>query len=338
MKAAVIRGTQNIEIEDIPTPVPRPNQVLVRIKFSALCGSDVHRFQYGMANDGSVLGHEYIGEVVQVGKDVKRFKEGDRVVGGGGTPPGDIVLPTYPNDRYSARTVGIETTRIGGFAEYVAMDEWRPLLIPNGVSDELAVLAEPASIAVHAVRTSNFKIGDTAVVLGAGPIGLLTMQVLKAAGASSVIVSEPAPARAESARILGADVVLNPVAEDVVERVLELSGGPGVPVAFDAAAAKPTFQQGMEMVWRGGQLLVVSMAWEDVDLRTVDWIGREVEMKAAYGSQPIDWQTGLNLMSRGQLSSESMITPESFISWDDMQSSMERLIKPEEHVQMVLVP
>ena len=338
MKAAVIRGTQNIEIEDIPTPVPRPNQVLVRIKFSALCGSDVHRFQYGMANDGSVLGHEYIGEVVQVGKDVKRFKEGDRVVGGGGTPPGDIVLPTSPNDRYSARTVGIETTRIGGFAEYVAMDDWRPLLIPNGVSDELAVLAEPTSIAVHAVRTSNFKIGDMAVVLGAGPIGLLTIQVLNAAGASSVIVSEPAPARAESARILGADVVLNPVAEDVVERVLELSGGPGVPVAFDAAAAKPTFQQGMEMVWRGGQLLVVSMAWEDVDLRTVDWIGREVEMKAAYGSQPIDWQTALNLMSRGQLSSESMITPESFISWDDMQSSMERLIKPEEHVQMVLVP
>ena len=218
------------------------------------------------------------------------------------------------------------------------MDDWRPLLIPNGVSDELAVLAEPTSIAVHAVRTSNFKIGDMAVVLGAGPIGLLTMQVLKAAGASSVIVSEPAPARAESARILGADVVLNPVAEDVVERVLELSGGPGVPVAFDAAAAKPTFQQGMEMVWRGGQLLVVSMAWEDVDLRTVDWIGREVEMKAAYGSQPIDWQTALNLMSRGQLSSESMITSESFISWDDMQSSMERLIKPEEHVQMVLVP
>ena len=136
---------------------------------------------------------------------------------------------------------------------------------------------------------------------------------------------------------MGADLVLNPVEEDVVAKVLELSGGPGVPVAFDAAAAKPTFQQGLEMVRRGGQLLLVSMAWEDVDLRTVDWIGREVEMKAAYVSQPIDWQTVLNMMQRGQLSEKSMVTDESFIRWDEMQSSMERLMKPEEHVQLVLV-
>ncbi|WP_342841611.1 zinc-dependent alcohol dehydrogenase [Candidatus Lucifugimonas marina] len=337
MKAAVMRGTQKLVVEDIPTPEPGPNQVLVKIKYSALCGSDVHRFQYGMANDGSVLGHEYIGEVVQTGRDVTRLKEGDRIVGGGGAPPAGTVLPSYPNDRYSARTVGIEATRIGGFAEYIAMDEWRPLLIPDGVSDELAVLAEPASIAVHSVRTSKFKLGDTTVVMGAGPIGLLIMQVLKAAGAAQVIVSEPAEARAEAARALGADLVINPMEEEVVDRVLELSGGPGVPVAFDAAAAKPTFQQGLEMVRRGGQLLVVSMAWEDVDLRTVDWIGREVEMKAAYGSQPIDWQTVLNLMQREQLSEKSMVTDESFIGWDDMQSSMERLMKPDEHVQLVLV-
>jgi|TARA_B110000438_G_scaffold151104_1_gene145208 (R,R)-butanediol dehydrogenase/meso-butanediol dehydrogenase/diacetyl reductase len=338
MKAAVIRGTQKIVVEDIPTPEPGPNQVLVKIKYSALCGSDVHRFQYGMANDGSVLGHEYIGEVVQIGRDVTLLKEGDRVVSGGGEPPTGTISALSSGVRYSARTVGLEVTRIGGFAEYIAMDEWRPLHIPESVSDELAVLAEPASIAVHAVRTSAFKIGDEAVVMGAGPIGLLVMQVLKAAGAAAVYVSEPASARAESARVLGADLVLNPMEEDVVERVLELSGGPGVAVAFDAAAARPTFQQGMEMIRREGQLLVVSMAWEDVDLRTVDWIGREVEMKAAYGSLPIDWRTVLNLMERAQLSEKSMVTDESFIGWDEMQVSMERLMKPEEHVQLVLVP
>ena len=338
MKAAVIRGTQKIVVEDIPTPEPGPNQVLVKIKYSALCGSDVHRFQYGMANDGSVLGHEYIGEVVQIGRDVTLLKEGDRVVSGGGEPPTGTISALSSGVRYSARTVGLEVTRIGGFAEYIAMDEWRPLHIPESVSDELAVLAEPASIAVHAVRTSAFKIGDEAVVMGAGPIGLLVMQVLKAAGAAAVYVSEPASARAESARVLGADLVLNPMEEDVVERVLELSGGPGVAVAFDAAAARPTFQQGMEMIRREGQLLVVSMAWEDVDLRTVDWIGREVEMKAAYGSLSIDWRTVLNLMERAQLSEKSMVTDESFIGWDEIQVSMERLMKPEEHVQLVLVP
>ncbi|NQW19779.1 MAG: zinc-binding dehydrogenase [Chloroflexi bacterium] len=338
MKAAVMRGTKKIVIEDIPTPEPGANQVLVKIKYSAICGSDVHRFQYGMANDGSVLGHEYIGEVVQIGREVTLLREGDRVVNGGGIAPVGTVSTLTSGARYSARTVGLEATRIGGFAEYVAMDEWRPLLIPGGVSDELAVLAEPASIAVHAVRTSKFKVGDTVVVIGAGPIGLLIIQVLKAAGAAAVYVSEPASSRAESARVLGADLVLNPLKEDVVERVLELSGGPGVPVAFDAAAAKPTFQQGMEMIRRGGQLLVVSMAWENVDLRTVDWIGREVEMKAAYGSDPIDWCTVLNMMERGQISEKSMVTDESFIGWEEMQVSMERLMKPDEHVQLVLVP
>ncbi len=337
MKAAVTRGTQQIQVEDVPTPEPGPNQVLVKIKYSAICGSDVHRFQYGMMNSGSIMGHEYIGEVVQLGADVTLINEGDRVVSGGGESP-EGVPARSAGDRYSARTMGLKAPPQGGFAEYIVLDEWRPLVIPKNVSDELAVLAEPASIAVHAVRTSKFSIGDSVVVMGAGPIGLLTMQVLNAAGAGAVYVSEPATARADAARVLGATIVMNPTEEDVVSKILEISGGPGVPIAFDAAAAQPTLQQGLEMVRRGGQVLVVSMAWENVDLLTVEWIGREVEMKASYGSQPIDWRTVLNLMERGLLSEQAMVTDESFIGFDEMQSSMERLMKPDEHVQLVLVP
>ena len=337
MKAAVTRGTQQIQVEDVPTPEPGSNQVLVKIKYSAICGSDVHRFQYGMMNSGSIMGHEYIGEVVQLGSDVTLLNEGDRVVSGGGESP-EGVPARSAGDRYSARTMGLKAPPQGGFAEYIVLDEWRPLVIPKNVSDELAVLAEPASISVHAVRTSKFSIGDSVVVMGAGPIGLLTMQVLNAAGAAAVYVSEPATARADAARVLGATIVMNPTEEDVVSKVLEISGGPGVPIAFDAAAAQPTLQQGLEMVRRGGQVLVVSMAWENVDLLTVEWIGREVEMKASYGSQPIDWRTVLNLMERGLLSEQAMVTDESFIGFDEMQSSMERLMKPDEHVQLVLVP
>ena len=337
MKAAVTRGTQQIQVEDVPTPEPGSNQVLVKIKYSAICGSDVHRFQYGMMNSGSIMGHEYIGEVVQLGSDVTLLNEGDRVVSGGGESP-EGVPARSAGDRYSARTMGLKAPPQGGFAEYIVLDEWRPLVIPKNVSDELAVLAEPASISVHAVRTSKFSIGDSVVVMGAGPIGLLTMQVLNAAGAGAVYVSEPATARADAARVLGATIVMNPTEEDVVSKVLEISGGPGVPIAFDAAAAQPTLQQGLEMVRRGGQVLVVSMAWENVDLLTVEWIGREVEMKASYGSQPIDWRTVLNLMERGLLSEQAMVTDESFIGFDEMQSSMERLMKPDEHVQLVLVP
>ena len=174
MKAAVIRGTQQIQVEDVPTPEPGPNQVLVKIKYSAICGSDVHRFQYGMMNSGSIMGHEYIGEVVQSGADVTLLNEGDRVVSGGGESS-EGVPARASGDRYSARTMGLKAPPQGGFAEYIVLDEWRPLEIPKNVSDELAVLAEPASIAVHAVRTSKFSIGDSVVVMGAGPIGLFIL-------------------------------------------------------------------------------------------------------------------------------------------------------------------
>ncbi|NQW18653.1 MAG: zinc-binding dehydrogenase [Chloroflexi bacterium] len=337
MKAAVVRGKQRLEIEDVPTPVPGPSDVLIKIKYNGLCGSDVHRFQYGAAEEGSIMGHEYIGEVVQTGQNVTLWKEGDRVVGGGGRPP-EPTGSVFRNARYSAQSVGFKSPKWGGFAEFITLPEWAPSRIPENVPDEMAVLAEPCAIAVHAVRRSDFRVGDDAVVMGAGPIGLLVQQVLKAGGANNIYVSEPAPARAEAAVKLGATRVFDPASEKVVEEIVELTGGLGVPVAFDAAAAKPTLQQGLEMVQRGGQVLVVSMAWVDVPLLTVEWIGREVEMKAAYGSTPEDWATVLTLMERGQIDHKPMIPDDSFIGFDQMQSSMERLMSPDEHIQLVLAP
>ena len=115
MKAAVMRGEQNIVIEDVPTPEPGPDQVLIKIKYSGLCGSDVHRFQYGMAEPGSIMGHEFCGEIAAVGANVTEWKEGDRVVGGGGANPDGIPRATS-GPRYSARTVGFKTPGWGGFA------------------------------------------------------------------------------------------------------------------------------------------------------------------------------------------------------------------------------
>ena len=337
MKAAVMRGAQRIEVEDVPTPEPGPDQILVKIKYSGLCGSDVHRFQHGMAEDGAIMGHEFCGTIAATGRNVKRWKDGDRVVGGGGSPPLGL-RRTQANPRYSARTVGFEAYAWGGFAEYVAMDEWKPSPIPDNVSWETAVLAEPCAIAVHAVRHSRFRVGDDVAVIGAGPIGLLVQQVLQAGGARSVYVSEPATARAEAARTLGATRVLDPRKEDVVARMVELTGGLGAPIAFDCAAAKPTLQQGLEMVRRGGQVVVVSMAWEEVPLLTVEWVGREVEMKASYGSTPEDWQIVLDMMARGKVVSGPMVTKGSFIGFDDIQATLTRLMTPGGEVQMVLAP
>ena len=164
MKAAVYKGNRQLSVEEIPTPEPGPHQVLVRVKYCAICGTDVHGVLYDAVPPGSVLGHEYCGTIAHVGSEVTRWKEGDRIVGGGGTHP-DGVRPggVRSDPRFNYRTMGFSGNRTRGYAEYTVMEEWEPVTIPDGVSDEAAALCEPCSIAVHA---------GPSVGWGATPVGV----------------------------------------------------------------------------------------------------------------------------------------------------------------------
>ena len=239
MKAAVYKGEQVLQVEDVPDPVPGPGQAVMKVKYAAICGTDVHAFMYDIAKAGTVLGHEFAGTIVDVGDGVSRVSAGDRVVGGGGqAPPGTPPGPRA-NPRFNYRTMGFQhNARQLGYAEYVLMDEWEFTPVPNDVTDEQAALTEPCAVTVHAVRLSDVKLGDAVVVLGAGPIGLLCMQTARAVGATTVIVSEPATARAEAARRLGADTVINPLQDDLEARVMELTGGAGPQVVFETGFLK----------------------------------------------------------------------------------------------------
>ena len=162
-------------------------------------------------------------------------------------------------------------------------------------------MCEPTASAVHAVRLSQMRLGDTVVVLGAGPIGLLCMQAARAAGASKVIVSEPALVRAEAARKLGAYAVVNPIEEDAVERVVELTDGRGPDVVFECAGAKGTLDQALNMVRRNGQVVLVAIVWEETGVLPPDWMGREVNLQTVFGLRPEDWRISLELMQSGQV-------------------------------------
>lgn len=339
MKAAVYVEKQRLEVREVPTPRPGPGQVLVKIRYCAICGSDVHRFQHGMVRPGAVLGHEYCGVIEEIGEGVDGWSVGDRVIGGGGAPPPGSPPGLSRMPRYSARTVGFDPTAVfGGYAEYVALDEWRPLPIPDGVSDEVAALTEPCAVAVHAVRLSRLRVGDAVAVIGTGPIGLLCLQVANAAGAAAVYVAEPAPTRAAAAEQLGARRVIDPSAEDAASEILALTGGLGAHVAFECAGARDTLQQALEMVRRDGQVVVVSLAWESVPVLTVEWVGREVEMKAVYGSHPEDWRISLGLMEAGKVRAEPMIDPSSHVPLDGIQEAFEGLLGPDPQVQLLVVP
>ena len=154
MKAAVYKGKQRFSVEEVPTPEPGPGQVLVKVRYSAICGTDVHSFMYDGIPAGSVIGHEYCGTVAGLGAGVDGWSEGDRVVGGGGTPPPGKG-PRYDLDpRFNYRKLGFLGQGLAAYAEYAVMEEWYPMRVPDEVSDEAASLIEPCGVAVRAVRGS----------------------------------------------------------------------------------------------------------------------------------------------------------------------------------------
>ena len=142
-----------------------------KVNYCAICGTDVHAFLYDIAPPGTVLGHEFCGTVERVGNAVTKWKEGDRIVGGGGEPPDGQGPATRTHPRFNYRTMGFPEGSVRAYAEYIVLDEWAPLPVPDGVPDEAATLTEPCAVAVHAVRNSVMKLGDTVGIIGAGVVG-----------------------------------------------------------------------------------------------------------------------------------------------------------------------
>lgn len=339
MKAAVYQGEQRLEIQDVPDPKAGPGQVVMKVKYSAICGTDVHAFLYDIAPPGTVMGHEYCGVVSEVGEGVTKWKVGDRVIGGGGNPPPGMLTGVRVHPRFNYRTMGFpENGKMRAYAEYVLMEEWEPVPVPDGVSDEEAALCEPCAVTVHAVRLSDIKLGDSVVVLGAGPIGLFCLQTARAAGATKVIVSEPAPARAAAALALGADYVIDPTKEDVEARVTELTDGIGPQVVFECAAAPPTMELALNLAARDGQVVMVAIAWEPTAVLPPNWMAREVKVQTSFGTSPVDWRVSLDLMKAGKVSVEPMLSDTNFVPLADIQQAFESLVKPSSQLQMVVRP
>ena len=336
MKAAIYQGERRMVVEDIPIPDPLSEEILIKVKYSAICGTDVHAFLYDIAPPGSVLGHEFSGVVSAMGKDVKGWAIGDRVIGGGGEPPSGFEQPLRKQEQYNYRLEGFTNTRKRGYAEYTVLNHWEPLEIPGNVTDLEACLTEPCSVAVRAIRLSNQRLGDTVVVLGAGPIGLLCLQAAKAAGAGNIIVSEPSETRRRVASELGADAVINPLREDVYASVMSLTESVGPDVVYECAAAQPTLDDALNMVRKKGNVMLVALAWENIPLLPVDWAGKEVELKTTFGGEHQDWQIALNLISSGKINLNPLTSETYFVDIEEIEETFRALASPSDQVQMIV--
>lgn len=257
MKAAVFEREGVLTVKQVPVPVIRkPDDLIVEVELCSICGTDVHIMSVPPgyeATPGTILGHELVGRVVETGEGVKAIKAGDRVVVNPNDHCGvcDYCKRNLPNECSNIIAMGIDSD--GGFAEYVRMSEKVAFKVSQELPAELAAFAEPLACLVNGINKIRVNPGESVTILGAGPIGLMYCQALKASGVGPVIVSEPSKLRQEYARKCGADYVVNPMEqnlEEFVKSVTEI----GTDFAVDVVGTQ--LEESVKVVRKGGSVLL----------------------------------------------------------------------------------
>jgi threonine dehydrogenase-like Zn-dependent dehydrogenase len=346
MKVAVYEGVRAIRLQERPKPKPAPGEVIVKIKYCGICGTDVHAYLYeGLLQPGLVLGHENVGTIAEVGEGVEGWEIGERVVVG---PPGLCGECYYCKHGYPtlcetgfSRTNGLAPGHDGGYAEYMKVREPKTMLhrIPDEVSFEDAVLMDTIAVGLHGILLSKFKPGDNVVVVGAGSIGLGTIQWLKLGGTRHITVIQPSPQKRELALKFGADVALNPLEEGdaLAGKIKTLYGGIGADVVFECAGTPQALKTALEVVRGAGQVLLLGVSGEETPLVEALLVQREIELKAslAYGEAEI--RLCLDFLAQRRFNTEGMVSD--IISLDDIvEKGFERLVSTKGLIKVVVAP
>lgn len=349
MKAAVWHGKKDVRVEEVPEPpAPGPGEVKIKVHWCGICGSDLHEYVAGPIfipttaphpltgkKAPLTLGHEFSGEVVEVGEGVTNVNIGDRVSPDACHYCGTCFMCKL--NRYSTceKLAFTGLMADGAFAEYVNVPAYTLYKLPPEIPSEIGALVEPIAVGIHAMRRGHVLEGDTVAILGAGTIGLVTLQAARAAGASKVFSIEMAKARKEFAQKLGATAVIDPTETDVVEEVRRLTGGLGADVAIECIGGEKTGPQAVELVRRGGKAVIVGIFEKPSQLHFNELVFFEKEVVgslAYYG----EFDTAISLLADGRIVGEPLITGK--IKLDDIvEKGFEELIAHKESNIKILV-
>lgn len=317
MKIAIYEGAGSISIQERPTPEAAAGEVIVKVKYCGICGTDVHAYLHdGLVPPGIALGHEVVGTIAEIGAGVEGWKVGDRVLVGPPGPCGECYYCRKGNPSVCVhgfeRTNGLSPGFDGAMAEYVKVRYPRNMLyaLSEDVLFEDAVLVDTIGVAYQGIRLSRFAIGDGVVVVGAGAIGLCAVQLLKMGGARHITVLEPSKVKADLAMKFGADVVLDPVKGDgaVTEAVLGFYGGLGADVVFECAGNPQAVSMSMGLAKKNGQVLLLGVSGEPAPLVEAQLIARQTEIKASLVYDEETVHLCIDALARKRFNTEGLIS------------------------------
>lgn len=341
MKALLLKQYKELEVTDMPVPQIGAEEVLIRVAACGICGSDVHGYDgsTGRRIPPIVMGHEAAGIISEVGAAVKGWKPGDRVTFDSTVScgrchfcrRGDINL--CDNRQVLGVSCG-DYRRHGAFAEYVSVPQNILYRLPEGLPFEHAAMIEAVSIAVHGVNITPISLGDTAVVVGSGMIGLLTLQAAKLAGCARIFAVDLEDHKLELARQLGATEVFNPRNGDVVEQIKARTDGRGADVALEAVGATEPIKTAILATRKGGTVTLIGNITPKIELNLQSVVTREIRLQGSCASAG-EYPACIDLLASGAIQVAPIISATA--SLDDAPSWFGRLYGHEKNLMKVIV-
>ncbi|MEJ8810384.1 zinc-binding dehydrogenase [Variovorax ureilyticus] len=343
MKAAVFRGLgRPLSIEHMPTPEAGPGELVLRVHYCGVCGSDLHATHPGLfvVKDGTVLGHEFAGEVVDSG--APGWKAGERVTALPNNACRSCTDEGYRECREGLgmicphnRLTGFSPNRPGALAEYVKVPAGQAIRLPAAVGEREGAMIEPLAVGLHAVQAGRVELGSRVLVIGAGPIGLAVTAFARQAGATRVVVSERAAGRREVAAAFGATALIDPQAEEVGPAFARHAGGPP-DVIFECVGAAGLIQQCVDLAPPRGRIVVVGVCATEDRLVPQRAMAKELSMQFVMGYAKPEWRRVLDLLDAGRVDPSAMVTD--VVALDALPEAFEALRRPTTQIKLLVRP
>jgi (R,R)-butanediol dehydrogenase / meso-butanediol dehydrogenase / diacetyl reductase len=338
MYAGLVTGQRRFELVEVPEPVARPGTAVVQVHLCGICGTDLHGFLGATPYNPAICGHEFVGTVSAVGDGVSHLHEGDRVVAGIAAACGRCANCRAGRASYCTTALLGMLGRDplapphGAFAKAVAMDANRFIPVNRPLADTEAAVVEPTTVALHAVNRTPPKVGATVVVQGCGPIGLLTIQVAKAAGATTVVAVEPSGHRRALALAVGADEAVSP--DEAMSRYAA-PGATGADLVFECAGVPATFQTAVDLARSGGTVNIVGLASGAATISPHTWLLREITVICSLGYLHHEFADAMDLIADAKV----RIAPlhDRTVSLDELPTAIEQLADDPSSAVKVLV-
>lgn len=311
MKSAVFYGKHDLRVENSPMPKVGPEDILIQVKACGICGTDVHIYEgdKGAAEvtPPTILGHEFSGVIAEVGSNVTKYKVGDRVCIDPNCYCGKCDFCRNGIAHYCTDMIGYGTTVNGGFAEYCSVNQRQVYKLGDNTTFEQGAMTEPVACCLHGMDMCNIHPGSNVVVIGGGMIGLLMLQLSKLAGAARVALLEPVESKRVVAKKLGADILIDPINENVEEE-LKKAGMTWVNTVIECVGKTATIQQAIDIVGNKGTVMMFGLTKPDdtIAVKPFQIFQKEIELKSSF-INPYTQKRALDLIDSGRLDVSSMV-------------------------------